>query len=295
MNFVALDVETANSARSSICQIGVAIFENGQYQRSWETLVNPEVYFDEINISIHNISEDMVKNAPTFPNVHKELHQYLTQGVVVTHMPFDRVAMSRVHEKYSLDLPTIDWLDSAMAVRRTWKDRSQKGYGLKSITEFLGIDFQHHDAAEDARAAGEVLLHALKVSGHSLEDLSQKISAPLSSNSTQYSKDIKQDGNPDGVLYGESIVFTGRLTISRREAATHAANAGCIVQNSVTKTTTLLVAGDQDLDKLAGHEKSSKHRKAEALIVKGIPIRILGETDFYSMVAPEIAETLNNA
>ena len=64
------------------------------------------------------------------------------------------------------------------------------------------------------------------------------------------------------------------------------------MQNSVTKATTLLVAGDQDLDKLAGHEKSSKHRKAEALIVKGIPIRILGETDFYSMVAPEIAETL---
>ena len=295
MNFVALDVETANSARSSICQIGVAIFENGQYQRSWETLVNPEAYFDDINISIHNINEAMVINAPTFPNVYEELHQYLTQGVVVTHMPFDKVAMSRVHEKYSLDLPIIDWLDSAMAVRRTWKERSQKGYGLKSITEFLGIDFQHHDAAEDARAAGEVLLHALKVSGHSLEDLSQKLSAPLSSNSTQYSKDIKQDGNPDGVLYGESIVFTGRLTISRSEAATHAANAGCTVQNSVTKTTTLLVAGDQDLDKLAGHKKSSKHRKAEALIEKGSPIRILGETDFYSMVAPEIVKTLNKA
>lgn len=293
MNFVALDVETANSARSSICQIGVAIFENGQYQRSWETLVNPEAYFDDINISIHNINEAMVINAPTFPNVYEELHQYLTQGVVVTHMPFDKVAMSRVHEKYSLDLPIIDWLDSAMAVRRTWKERSQKGYGLKSITEFLGIDFQHHDAAEDARAAGEVLLHALKVSGHSLEDLSQKLSAPLSSNSTQYSKDIKQDGNPDVVLYGESIVFTGRLTISRSEAATHAANAGCTVQNSVTKTTTLLVAGDQDLDKLAGHKKSSKHRKAEALIKKGSPIRFLGETDFYSMVAPEDAKTNN--
>jgi len=41
---------------------------------------------------------------------------------------------------------------------------------------------------------------------------------------------------------------------------------------------------------LAGHEKSSKHIKAEQLISKGQPIRILGESDFMRIVSrPSIA------
>ena len=71
----------------------------------------------------------------------------------------------------------------------------------------------------------------------------------------------------------------------RREVANLAAAAGCEVADSVSKTTTLLVVGDQDLRHLAGQEKSSKHRKADSLIEKGQPIRILRETDFRSLLS----------
>ena len=91
---------------------------------------------------------------------------------------------------------------------------------------------------------------------------------------------VTREGNPDGELCGEVIVFTGALTIPRREAADIAASMGCDVDAGVTKRTTLLVVGDQDVQRLAGHEKSSKHRKAEQLIQAGQPIRILRETDF---------------
>ena len=80
-------------------------------------------------------------------------------------------------------------------------------------------------------------------------------------------------------------MFTGMLSIPRSEAADAAAAAGCRVDGSVTKYTTMLVVGDQDLRKLAGHEKSSKHIKAEQLITKGQPIRILGESDFRHIVS----------
>jgi DNA polymerase-3 subunit epsilon len=79
-------------------------------------------------------------------------------------------------------------------------------------------------------------------------------------------------------------VFTGALSIPRHQAAELAARAGCNVESSVTKRTTLLIVGDQDLRKLSGHERSSKHRKAEQLIAKGYPIRILGESDFQRLV-----------
>lgn len=71
----------------------------------------------------------------------------------------------------------------------------------------------------------------------------------------------------------------------RREAADAAAAAGCQVDSGVTKDTTVLVVGDQDILKLAGQEKSSKHRKAEALIAKGQRIRIVGESDFQRLLA----------
>ena len=70
----------------------------------------------------------------------------------------------------------------------------------------------------------------------------------------------------------------------RHDAAVAAANAGCRVDSGVTKHTTLLVVGDQDIRKLAGHEKSTKHRKAEELMQQGQRIRILGESDFKSII-----------
>jgi len=90
--------------------------------------------------------------------------------------------------------------------------------------------------------------------------------------------------NPEGSLHGEVVVFTGALSMVRHDAAVLAANAGCQVDASVTKHTTLLVVGDQDIRRLAGHEKSSKHRKAEELIRKGQRIRIVGESDFKSII-----------
>ena len=79
-------------------------------------------------------------------------------------------------------------------------------------------------------------------------------------------------------------MFTGPLVVPRREGADMAAAAGCDVAANVTKKTTLLVVGTKDKSKLQGYEKSSKHRKAEALIEKGAKIQILSESDFSELV-----------
>lgn len=50
----------------------------------------------------------------------------------------------------------------------------------------------------------------------------------------------------EGVLYGEVIVFTGRLEIPRWKAEAIAAEIGCRVSSEVTKKITLLVEGRQD-------------------------------------------------
>jgi DNA polymerase-3 subunit epsilon len=81
------------------------------------------------------------------------------------------------------------------------------------------------------------------------------------------------------------LVFKGALELPRRKAADLAATAGCKVDSGVTKKTSLLVVGDQDARKLVGHQKSSKHRKAEALMEKGQPMLILRETDFKKIIS----------
>ena len=97
---------------------------------------------------------------------------------------------------------------------------------------------------------------------------------------------IAREGNSDGPLAGEVVAFTGALSLPRHEAAALAADAGCDVGSGVTHRTTLLVVGDQDTRRLAGHEKSLKHRKAEELISEGFHIRIVGESDFRRLVGP---------
>ena len=291
MNFVAIDVETANADMASICQIGLVKCENGVLSDEWKTYVDPEDYFDGINVSIHGIDESIVKGAPTFPELGDTLRSYIDGKVVVCHTHFDRVAMHQAAQRYGVCAPECTWLDSARVARRTWKECAWKGYGLYNVCKILGYDFKHHDALEDAKAAAHILLAATNESGLDIDGWLKRVRQPIDPTASSSGSAIKREGNPEGALYGEVLVFTGALEISRREAADLAATIGCQVASGVTKKTTLLVVGDQDIKKLAGHERSSKHRKAEELIENGIPIRILKESDFKELarLSDEIA------
>lgn len=158
------------------------------------------------------------------------------------------------------------------------------GYGLANVADFIGHSFTHHDALEDAIAAGMVMVRAVQDSGLSLEEWVTRIGKPIHLDPIT-GHQVKRIGDPAGLFAGETIVFTGALNISRTEAADLAARTGCNVGAGVTKKTTLLVVGDQDLDKLAGKEKSAKHLKAESLIRNGASIRILAESDFMEMIS----------
>ena len=96
MNFVAIDIETANADFSSICQIGVASYRNGDLHEEWETYIDPEDYFDGFNVSIHGIDKPMVKGALTFSDVAEQLYNYLDNRVAVCHTHFDRLSIQQV-------------------------------------------------------------------------------------------------------------------------------------------------------------------------------------------------------
>jgi len=285
MEFVAIDVETANADMASICQIGLAKYKSGKIVEEWSSLVDPEDYFDSINIGIHGITEDDVVGAPKFPDLFQKLSDFLTGEVCVSHTHFDRVSVSRAIDKYSLNVINTVWLDSARVARRAWEECAWSGYGLSNVCKIIGYDFKHHNALEDAKASGQVLISAIHKTGLDLESWLKRVVQPIDPSNSSSRAAISRDGNPEGELYGEVIVFTGALEITRREAADLAAFVGCTVASGVTKKTTLLVVGDQDISKLSGKSKSTKHLKAEELILKGYSIRIIKESDFKELVS----------
>ena len=281
LTFNSIDVETANADRASICQIGIVHVREGKIEDQWQTLINPEAGFDTWNVSIDGIDETDVINSPTLPKVRAELRARLRGSVLVSHTSFDRVAFERAMTRYDLKQLQVTWLDSAKIARRAWPERSgQRGYGLKNIARDLDISFRHHDALEDARAAAEIVLRACAATNTDIEGWLRRVGHPITGSSSSSTLSTKRERNVDGALSGETIVFTGELAIPRKEAADIAAEAGCEVVRSVSKKVTMLVVGIPDKSKLNGYEKSSKHRKAEALIEQGVNIQILSECDF---------------
>ena len=291
MTFNAVDVETANHNRSSICQIGITKVVDGEVVDRWGTLINPEEEFDDYNVRIHHIWPEQVTGAPTMPEIREELRKRLRGQVLVSHSGFDRSAFEMAMDKYNLEPLQVYWLDSVKIARLTWPDlRAQGGYSLKNLAYYIGYEFNHHDAVEDATAATEVVLTACRDRG---VDIEYWLHTSAERTSTRSSQNVKKQpvsrsryGSPDGELYGEVLVFTGDLQMSRAVATDYAAFMGCKVTTAVSKKTTILVSGIQTSPAIRSRTgKSSKHLKAEKLISEGHGIAIISETDFLSLIA----------
>ena len=158
--FFALDVETANNDRGSICQIGVACVRPDNSIETWVTYVDPQV--DRwVFTYLHGISARTVQGSPTFAEVLPVLRDALKGATVYQHSGFDRSAIAAACGNCCLSVPQWDWGDSVHVARAAWPElRGNGGHGLASLKQHLGLMFEHHDAGEDARAAAEVVLRA---------------------------------------------------------------------------------------------------------------------------------------
>ena len=163
VDFIALDVETANREIGSICQIGLAAFKDGGIVQEWSSLINPEERFSCFNINIHGLTAAHVADAPTLPEIAKTLRAWLNRQIVVCHTMFDQRALAEGFAKYGLPKLNCRWLDSCQVARGTWK--SPKGHSLPVICAHIGHTFTHHDALEDAKAAGALMLAAERKTG----------------------------------------------------------------------------------------------------------------------------------
>jgi len=265
VDFVVVDVETACSRVSSICQIGIVGFRNGSEVFAYETLVDPCDEFSPFNIRIHGISGDYVMGQPTFADIHGTVDGHLSGRTTVAHSSFDKGALAaacQVHRRAPIE---TTWLDSVRVAKRAWPDLPS--HRLNVLSRFLGIRHKHHDALSDARAAGMVIVKAIDHTGIDLAGWLK----PHNRRSGPAPKAAK-----DGPLDGHRVALLGA---SRDGPLAHwLAGLGARLVASVGTTSTILVIGkDQPFGRFA--HASPPYRRAEELRQAGSAIEIVTEEE----------------
>lgn len=159
--FIAVDVETAGYDVASICQIGLAFVRFDNSIETYSTYIDPCMRFAEGNTRLHGICAETVRDSPTFVEALPELRVVLETHPLVQHSRFDEKSFDAACRLAQLPILKSIWTDSVAVARKAWPEfRGNGGHGLANLKKEFGLQFQHHDAGEDARAAAEVILKA---------------------------------------------------------------------------------------------------------------------------------------
>ncbi len=85
-SFIAIDVETANRERTSICSIGAVKVKDGIIVDSRYSLICPEPeWYSRYNTAVHGISEEDTWDAPNFSAVWTEWQDWFENLPFVAH------------------------------------------------------------------------------------------------------------------------------------------------------------------------------------------------------------------
>lgn len=317
--FVAIDFETATLDRYSACAIGGVVVEyvDGDEWKvidSFHELIRPPdvdprtslPVFDEFNVSIHGITPEMVKHAPTFDTVWQGLLDKFEDRLLLAHNTrFDMFVVLDACAKYGIEVGSFPFACSYRLARAAWP--TLPTYRLDSLADLLSIELQHHNALSDAVCAAGIAQQIVKDQGvSSIEEAAERLGFRLgllsdasyrpfsNAKSTEYpaqsTKRLSQilptgEIPTEHPLKGKRLCFTGTLTsMSREEAAQRAVNAGGTAADNVSSKVDYLVVGVTDL-RLVKDGASGKLRKAIEMRQGGHHIEIIDEEDFLRLLS----------
>ncbi len=159
---VAFDVETPNCRNDRMSAIGIAVIENGLIERSFTSLVNPETRFDAFNIALTGITPEMVRTAPTFPELWRRIGPLMQSSVLIAHnAPFDLRVLACCLKGYGLTGPqTLRYACTVQMGRRCYPHLPN--HRLDTLCRYRSIPLQHHQADSDCLACGQLFLDYLQ-------------------------------------------------------------------------------------------------------------------------------------
>ena len=160
MIVTSIDFETANYSDASICAAGIAVFDDGELIESRHWLVRPPKghgWFREDFVECHGINWTDVRHSPEFSEIASEIIARLLRGelVIAHNASFDMGKLRGTLNHFNIPCPAFDYLCTLRTARRVWPELPS--HGLGALAAHIGHSFRHHNAQDDAEAAGRVL------------------------------------------------------------------------------------------------------------------------------------------
>ena len=152
-DFAAIDFETANSQRTSVCSVGVVVVRNGEIVDSFYSLIQPEPnYYSYWNTQVHGLTREDTEEAPVFPEVWRKIEPLIKSLPLVAHnKSFDESCLKAVFRCYQMDYPDYVFYDTLRASR--WELPDLENHQLHTVAEACGYHLEnHHHALADAEA-----------------------------------------------------------------------------------------------------------------------------------------------
>lgn len=160
-DFAAIDFETANNERTSVCSVGLVVIRDGEIADRFYSLIHPEPdYYTYWNTRVHGLTKADTNHAPIFPEVWRKVEPLIVDLPLVAHnKAFDESCLKAVFRCYQMDYPDYSFYCTLVQSRQVWP---QGHHNLDIIAARCGYDLtNHHHALADAEACAAIALQIL--------------------------------------------------------------------------------------------------------------------------------------
>lgn len=156
MDFIALDLETADAANSRPCSIGLATVKDNVIVAQKYYLVNPEIPFNPIASRIHGITDETVSESPTLPEIWNEIFPAIRDNLIVSHnAAFDLGVIEKAACHYGLKMPNVKYI----CTMKLAKEKGYESLKLSQLCDKFDIPLSHHhNALSDAVACANLMI-----------------------------------------------------------------------------------------------------------------------------------------
>jgi DNA polymerase-3 subunit epsilon len=153
-DFAAIDFETANNFRSSVCSVGIVIVRDGVIRKEIYYLIHPSPNFYSYWCSkVHGLTQYDTDDKPDFPTIWEKIAPQIEGLPLVAHnSPFDEGCLKAVFSLYDMEYPNYTFFCTCRAARRIL-GKALPNHQLQTVAAYYGYDLtKHHHALADAEA-----------------------------------------------------------------------------------------------------------------------------------------------
>jgi len=158
MDFITIDFETGSYKPESAIAVGLVKYHNYQPVSTYYSLIRPpNLYIRPDFTKIHGLTVDDVSDAPDFSEIWEiEISRFIGNSLLAAHnASFDMRVLKAVLEWYNLPIPGLSYFCTLNLARRAWP--KLKFHALDVLAKKFKINFNHHNALDDALTCGKLV------------------------------------------------------------------------------------------------------------------------------------------